>query len=161
MQTAGGSDCSICGALKRQSAERLKEGRARPPDAARGAWFPRHHLLLTAYYATAVVWGIRWACFDERSRLDWLVPLLWSVILGWWTIMDARQRCHPIPLLARPWFVLFAPLAVPGYVIWSRRLRGVSYVVLHALGWYALSAVAMHVAGMVVYGDGWWQGLRW
>jgi len=79
--------------------------------------------------------------------------------LGWWAIVDARRRRHPIPLLARPWFVLLAGLVVPVYVVWSRRWAGVGWVVLHGVIWQLLATVSMHVGGLMIYGQVWLRGL--
>jgi hypothetical protein len=126
---------------------------AQPPPAWRG---PRHtRWFLVTFYALAVVWGVRNVRHAEPSGLDLLVPLALAAALGWWAIVDARRRRHPIPVLARPWFFLLAGLVVPGYVLWSRGWRGVGLVALHAALWYALATVAMHVGGVAVYGEEW------
>ncbi len=114
---------------------------------------------LAAYYASAVVWGVRSIYPHEQSALDLLVPTLLAVALGWWAIADARVRGRPMPLLAQPWFVLIAFLLVPGYVIWTRRWKGVMWLVLHSVCWYALCTAALHTAGTIVYGQQWWQAI--
>jgi hypothetical protein len=124
-----------------------------PPTAASGFW---HTLwFLIAFYTLSVVWGVRNIRFREPSDLDLLMPVAFAICLGWWAIVDARRRGGPIPVLARPWFFLLAGVVVPGYVIWSRRWRGVGWVVLHAALWFVLATVAMHAGGMFVYGYEW------
>jgi hypothetical protein len=116
----------------------------------------RHtQLLLVLYYLLAEVWGVRNVWFWEPSRLDFLVPVTVAVALGWWAIVDAKQRGMMIPMFAQPWFILLAGIVVPGYIIWSRRWRGVGWVALHAALWIVLATVAMHVGGVIVFGGAW------
>jgi len=122
-----------------------------PPAAAPG----RGHTLwlLAALYGLAVFWGIRGIYASEPSRLDLLVQLAFIIALGWWTIVDARRRQRPIPLLARPWFFLAGGFLVPLYVIWSRRWRGLGWMILHAALWFAVATLVMNVGGWIVFGD--------
>lgn len=108
-----------------------------------------------SFYSLAVLWGIRSIYHAEPSMLDLLIPLALTICLGWWALSDARRRRHPIPVMAKPWFLLLAVLVVPGYVIWSRRWRGVSWVVLHGLVWYLTATVALHVGGFMMFGKEW------
>src|SRR5688572_16537218 len=94
----------------------------RPAIAACGSRHTRWFLV--AFYALAIVWGGRTVRFSEPSRLDLWVPVALAISLGWWAVVDARCRRHSIPMLARPWFFLLAIVVVPGYVVWSRRWRG-------------------------------------
>ena len=110
---------------------------------------------LLFYYLLAELWGTRSIWYWESSRLDFLVPLLLSVALGWWAVMDAKRFGHPIPMFAQPWFVVFAVPLVPAYVIWTRRWPGVGWLVLHSALWYALATVTMHVGGLLVFGAEW------
>jgi hypothetical protein len=81
-----------------------------------------------------------------------------TISLGCWALADSKGRRQPIPMLARPWFFLLAALLIPGYVIWSRGWRGVGWVLLHGIGWYALATIVMNVGGMVIFGEGWRHG---
>lgn len=120
----------------------------------------RHtRFFLVAFYALAAVWGVRSVRFWEPSGLDLLTPVALSITLAWWAIVDARKRRHPIPVLSRTWFFLLAVLLVPGYVIWSRRWRGVGWVALHGILWYAFATMVMHGGGVMVFGDEWLQAL--
>jgi hypothetical protein len=114
---------------------------------------------VVVYYLLAEIWGVRNIWFWESSRLDILVPVVLSVALGWWAVVDAKHRGRPIPIFAQPWFVLFAVPLVPAYMIWTRRWRGVGWLVLHAALWYALATVTMHVGGLLVFGRAWLQAL--
>ena len=123
------------------------------PASPRTGWF------LMAFYALAVVWGVRNVWSSEPSGLDFLIPVMLAICLGWWAMVDARQRKRPIPRLSKPWFFLFAGLIVPGYIISSRGWRGLGWVVLHAVCWYALATAAMYAAGTIVFGAEWWRAM--
>jgi hypothetical protein len=96
---------------------------------------------------------------SEPSGLDFLTPVMLAICLGWWAMVDARQRKRLIPRLSKPWFFLFAGLIVPGYIISSRGWRGLGWVVLHAVCWYALATAAMYAAGTIVFGAEWWRAM--
>lgn len=107
---------------------------------------------LVAFYTLAVMWGIRQVYYWEPSPLDFLVSVALTIALGWWAIVDAKRRQRPIPLLARPWYVLAAGVLVPVYVLSSRRWRGLGWLALHAVGWYVLATVVMSVGDRIVFG---------
>lgn len=124
---------------------------APPSSIAKGG--SRHTLwFLVAFYALGVVWGIRNVRLAEPSALDVWVPAALSICLGWWAIVDARRAGNSIPLLARPWFFLFAVFVVPGYIVWSRKWWGLGGVILHAALWYLLAAIVMNV-GVIATGS--------
>ena len=125
------------------------------PRSTAANGFRQFRWFFPAFYALAIVCGIRNIHSGESSRLDLLYAVVFAIVLGWWAIVDARRRRQPIPMLARPWFFLLAGLVVPGYVIWSRGWLGLGYVVLHSVLWYALATVVMHAGGWIVFGDDW------
>ena len=127
------------------------------PAAARQ--FRHTYWFLWVYYTIAAVWGLREIWPHVPSRIDLLFPLVFAVALGSWAVVDARRRRHPIPMLARPWFFFFALLAVPAYVVWSREWRGVGWVALNAVLFYALATAVMHGFGILFYGDEWLSNL--
>lgn len=151
--------CTACGASVSSAAGTLKAP-ARNMIPKRVSWPLRLWIFLAAYYSLAIVWGVRSISPREPSPLDLLMPFWFAVALGWWAIADDMRRQRSIPLLARPWFVLFAFALVPGYVVWSRRWHGVGWVVFHAVCWFLLSAAAMLAAGTVVYGERWWRAVN-
>jgi hypothetical protein len=122
-------------------------------DSRHRRWF------FVSFYALAVLWGIRSIYHTQPSALDLLVPIALAVCLGWWALTDARRRRHPIPRTAQPWFFLLAVPVVPGYVVWSRGWRGLGWVALHTLLWYVVATVALHLGGLMVYGEAWLRAL--
>jgi hypothetical protein len=127
------------------------------PTPKRVPWHTRWFLL--AFYALAIVNGIRNIYFWLPSGLDVLVPVLVAICLGWWATTDARRRKHPIPPLSKIWFYVLAVFLVPGYVMWSRGWRGLGWVVLNAVAWYALATVTMHAGGEALRGAEWWRAM--
>jgi hypothetical protein len=129
---------------------------ATPTSALKSAIGSRHTLgFLLPFYVLAVLWGARNIYFHQKSALDLLVPVALAWCLGWWAVVDARRRRHPIPKLAASWFFLFAFFLVPGYVIWSRRWAGGGWVVMQSALWYLLVTVSFHVGGFMIYGEAW------
>jgi hypothetical protein len=125
------------------------------PELARSAspsGWPHTIRFLTAFYALALVRGLRNLYYGQPSLLDLLVPIAFMIALGWWALVDARVRGHPIPLLAQSWFFLFAWFLVPVYFVWSRGWPAVSWIVLNCIGWYAM-ATATWLALNIILAD--------
>lgn len=96
---------------------------------------------LVAFYALAVMWGVRTGYQRQISLIDLFLPLLLYFSMCEWAVMDARRRGHPIPMLSRSWFLQFALVLVPAYAVWSRGWRGIGWCVLHACLWFALATI--------------------
>jgi hypothetical protein len=90
---------------------------------------------LAAFYFLAVLSGLKGGIVPEPTATDLLLSLSLAVSMGWWAIVDARLRNRPIPMSARAWFVLLAWIVVPIFVIWSRRWRGVGWVLASGACW--------------------------
>lgn len=107
----------------------------------------------------AIVWGLRNIYYWESSQLDLLVPLILTFSLGGWAVADSKGRREPIPSLSRPWYYLMGILLVPGYVLWTRRWRGLGWLALHSVAWFLLATIAMHAGGTAVFGHAWWEAM--
>jgi hypothetical protein len=105
---------------------------------------------LIAFYALAVVAGIRGAYESESSALDVLLPIADAVCLGLWALADAKRRGHYIPTTARWLFFVLAGILVPAYVIWSRGWRGLWWVAVNFVAWVALATVMTTVGAAVL-----------
>jgi hypothetical protein len=112
-------------------------------------------LVLLALYGHAVLTGFSSARSAERTPIDTLLTFTLAVALGSWAVADSRARRRPIPLLARPWFFIFAGVLVPAYVVWTRGWRGAVWVAAHVVGWFVVALIAL-VAAVVVIGDWGW-----
>jgi len=124
------------------------------------AWAGCSHTrwFLAVFYAIAIAWGVRSIWRGMFSLVDSIVPFALAVGLGTWAIVDARHRGRPIPFLAQPWFILFG-FAVPLYVVWSRRWRGLGWVILHGAGWCVVSMMSAMAFGSLIYGQQWFSAL--
>ena len=119
-----------------------------PGGARHTFWF------LIAFYVLAAFAGIRGTirvAYDAQSSgLDILLPIADAVCLGCWTLADAKRRGHHIPSNTRLWFFLLAGIVVPGYVIWSRGWRGLGWVALNCIGWFAVATLASIVCAALL-----------
>ena len=109
-------------------------------------------LFLVEFYLLAVVWGIHLLNQTRLALPYFAFQLVFSISLGWWAIVDARLRHHPIPLLARPWFIILAELLVPGYVVWSRGWRGALWLTVNVIMWNLTAALSFQVFVIALHG---------
>lgn len=70
----------------------------------------------------------------ENSDLEFLLAIALSFSMAWWAITDASDRGGPIRPVLRFLVIISGWLAAPIYLLWTRGLRG--------LGWLLLNAVA-------------------
>ena len=103
-------------------------------------------MALVVYYLAGAMNG----AIDGLGRdFGFLLSLVGAVNLGLWAVIDAKRRRRPIPLSLQPWFVLLGMLLVPGYVIASRRWRGLGWVLLHGVGQLVVAFVSYGVVATV------------
>lgn len=139
--------------LEEQDSRVENDRRAFPwPESLRRDWF-----FITAFHALAVVCGVRMVVAGTNFILDLSLALMMPLILVWWAVRDANRRGKPISMFTRSWMFLFATVAVPGYVIVTRKWRGVGLVLLHGFLWYALYLIALNSWGFALLGEEWWR----
>lgn len=112
---------------------------------------PHTFWFLIAFYALAVVGGIRGAYVSRPSALDILLPLSDALCLSLWALADARRCGYCIPLTSQWLFLVFATVVVPAYVIWSRGWRGLGWIAINVVGWFIFATVTT-VISMTVLG---------
>ena len=129
--------------------------RPRTPSGNRTARNSVHTwLFLAGFYLLAFALGFRVVLDLQPEPVgDLVLQLVLLAMACWWTIADARRRGRPIPLLTKSWLFLFAWLAVPGYVLWSRRWQGPLWLLLHGVLWLAVAAGTAVVVSIAVPGQ--------
>jgi hypothetical protein len=93
----------------------------------------------------------------ERDRLDLVLGLAFSVTMTYWCIVDSRIAERPV-LRSFYWLIFFLwPIAVPIYLVWSRKLRGLGFVLLHFTGLCVVNIVVYNLAGYLAFGNAWFH----
>ena len=128
---------------------------AKSDDASKAKSGSSHTLYcLIGWYALAVVSGIRTISTSD-SLLDLLLPFAFAACLGSWVVADARRRGHAIPMLSQGWVYIFAIVVAPAYLVWSRKWRGVGWLLLNFVAWYAVAVASFLIAGRIMFGAAW------
>lgn len=116
--------------------------------------------LVGAMYAIAVATGVMGVLRPEHALSRLVLPIAVCSVMGYWCVVDSRMQGSPI-VQSVHWIIFFTwPVAVPVYLIWSRRLRGLGLALIHAIGLYGVCFVAYHATGYVAYGKAWLDALR-
>lgn len=108
---------------------------------------------LVIFFMIGFVLGLRNIWHWEPSKLDIILPVAFAINGLWWVIADARHRGHPIPLLAKPFFLLLSGFMLPGYIIWTRGWRGLGWMVLVLIIWYAMGFAVSYAGWHIMYGE--------
>ena len=112
-------------------------------------------LFCAAFYTLAALSGGR-STIEVDDGIDrFLINIALALTLGLWATQDASRRGKPIPRSQQMWFLLFAMVVVPCYVILTRGWKGLGWVTLHVVGWLITSLVAMNVMVTIRYGAQW------
>ncbi len=99
-------------------------------------------------YVLAVAFGVGQALQWDSRVVSLLLPFAVASAVTLWCVVDSHIRARPI--LTSLQFLVFItwPVAVPIYLIWSRRLRGIVLAVVHGVG---LTFVLAAPVGLTTY----------
>ncbi len=87
--------------------------------------------LLGYLYFLFALSGARSAAVPQGAPIDLLINLTIATVATMWSVQDSRALGEPIPRSFDQIIFLTWPLAVPIYLIWSRKKRGLLLVVVH------------------------------
>jgi len=117
-------------------------------------------ILGLSLYALAALWGLINVRHPTSGPLTLVFEVAVASTITYWCIVDGRIAGHPI-LYSFYWLIFFLwPLAVPIYLLWARRLCGLGFALLHAIGLFAVALLAFFLAGYLIYGNAWFGRLQ-
>lgn len=112
-------------------------------------------LLVLNVYLLMIMWGM----MEIGRPTPPMINVLWSLamcsVMNCWCVFDARRRGRPL-IQSLHWIVFFLwPVAVPIYLLWSRRLWGMAVAVIHAIGLIVASLAACLAVRYLIGGHTW------
>ena len=116
-------------------------------------------ILLFCLYLLAAIAGATGADRSQAVVVQIVFPFMMASAAAYWCVVDSRILGRPIVPAVQCIMFFTWPLAVPIYLVYSRRLRGLGLGVLHAMGLFIVAAVAFHAAGYLAFGKLWFERL--
>lgn len=114
-------------------------------------------IMLVGLYLLAATWGAMQAVPLRNGLVFLLFSFLIASVATYLCVLDARILGRPI-VQSVHWIMFVTwPIAVPIYLIYSRRLWGLALAVLHAIGLLMVATLAFHLAGYLAYGNMWFE----
>ncbi|MEE8450726.1 MAG: hypothetical protein V3R99_02395 [Thermoguttaceae bacterium] len=109
-------------------------------------------LLLVSLYVFFGASAICQALSPRSLLLAFVFPVAIASTVTFWCVVDSRILGRPMLRVLQMLTFFTWPIAVPLYLVWSRRLRGVGLVFLHALGLMATLFIVFYVTIVLAYG---------
>jgi hypothetical protein len=89
--------------------------------------------------------------FSENAMISMLFALLIASAATMWVAFDTRHRQSPLPHAVLFLIFLTWVIALPLYLIWTRRIRGLGWAALHFIGLfltlYLSFILSMYITG--------------
>ena len=112
-------------------------------------------VLVTCVYLLAVTMGAGQVTRPESGVLRLTLWAMFASAATYWCVVDARMIGRPI-VQSLHWIMFYSwPVAVPIYLIYSRKLRGLGIAIVHVIGLSIVATLGLHLAGFVKYGNLW------
>jgi hypothetical protein len=112
-------------------------------------------VLMIGMYVLVAAWEIVQVSRPSAGMVLLLLTLTTASVATYVCVVDSRMRGRPI-VQSVQWIMFFTwPLAVPIYLIHSRRLRGVAITMLHGVGLFITASIALNLAAYAIYGNLW------
>ena len=105
-----------------------------------------------SYYFFVAAWGFA-SVFPELYLSAYHFPVIACLIFPTlWMIEDRKNRGRFTPHAAQPIFGYFWFVTIPAYVIWTRKLKGLMWVVVHFAATYILTLAMAYLAIYIFWG---------
>lgn len=93
--------------------------------------------------------------FEDFQPVDVAISLALSAAMVKFCILDSKYR-GDLLLNSFYWIIFFTwPVSVPIYLLWTRGIRGIGWVVLNIILLVVISSVAFGVTGYLIWGESW------
>ena len=102
-------------------------------------------LLLVGLYFLAAAGAFCQGLRPDGGMLFFVFSLAFGCAMTGWCFVDSRILGRPIITSFHPLIFAAWPLAVPIYLVWSRKLRGFVLALVHAVALFVLSLVLMNL----------------
>lgn len=102
------------------------------------AWHTRRFLIV--FYGLAVALGVLDPA--DESSLGFLLSVGVVFSMAWWAITDASDRGRPLRRSLRVLVILIGWLAAPLYLLWTQRLKGLLWIVVNLIAFFAVGQLA-------------------
>ena len=101
--------------------------------------------IITYYCAVGLVAVCQPFFFFPDSCVGLLSHLALALPACYWLLEDARKRIH-VPHIIQPMIVSSWTLAVPVYILWTRKWWGLLYVILHTACTYLVLVIGYEIS---------------
>ncbi|HWB21094.1 MAG TPA: hypothetical protein VG711_12385 [Phycisphaerales bacterium] len=107
-------------------------------------------IFVMAFYMLLAMWTARYDVFLQRALVDVMlwVSIAFSAALA--CIADSKVRSRPMVHSAKLGLLVYWPVTVPVYLVWSRGWRGLVWIGVHLLAVMVVFAAAGVVLGSVL-----------
>jgi len=102
-------------------------------------------------YAFAVLWGIR-AAFQPQGVEPLIASMATGVFMTWFCRTDSRIRGKPLAWSLQWVIYLTWPVFVPVYLLATRRLKRLHWVILAVAGYVLALCVPLFIVQFIVLG---------
>ena len=103
-------------------------------------------------YVLMAAWGAIEAVGTPVPAIYLLVGWMIASTVTSWCVVDSHILGRPMLRVTHEMTFFTWPAAVPLYLIWSRRFRGLGIALLHAAGLTVICAMAFIVAALLKFG---------
>jgi hypothetical protein len=112
-------------------------------------------IVLLSFYLLAAANGAMQASQARSGMVSLVLAVMAASLATYGCVVDARLAGRPI-VQSLHWIMFFTwPIAVPIYLIYSRKLRGVVLLILHGIVLIVVSNVAFYLTWYLSYSNPW------
>lgn len=104
------------------------------------------------YYTLIAAWGAGQLFVPENSAIDFLARLTIALPATLWLIRDAQTRNIDIPHIVQPAVLALWVFVVPVYLVRTRKLKGLGWVVVHLIGTLLVTILTYNIAILCYWG---------
>lgn len=106
-------------------------------------------------YLLTAVWGVA-QVFTQNTGLYFVYWFVYWLSLAStatsWAVIDARYAGRPMPHIVQHLFFMTCDISLPVYLIGSRGVRGLGWLLLHGIGLMVVSCICFYATVLLVYG---------
>ena len=98
------------------------------------------------------LWSVGQVFVGEVAGISLLATVAIGLPPTMWLIHDVKRHGRFLPHIVYPFILAFWAILVPGYVVWTRKFRGLKLVTIHVLLTSILTIVLYNITIYLAWG---------